>query len=355
MAKKNSRALPSPCSATCFCGIDVSKKHLDAHLRFGTDGRSRRFANSSQGWKELLAWALLLADGPVHFCLESTGTYGLGIASFLADSGEFVSVVNPRFVKHFAVGARLQNKTDRSDARVIAEYCRLMRPLLWELRDPRLRELDLLLRRLDDLDSLEGQERNRLEQAGLPDFVYDSVTRLLGEIRAERLLVLLEIRKAQEALPEVRAMVMALVPEPGIGELTALRVLSAFGYDPDRFESAEQAAASTGLNPVRKESGTFVGKSRTSKCGNADFRGNLYMSALAAIQYNDAVRDRYLSLVERGKLKRVALVAAMRKLVMLCHGILTRFVWGIPPVYNGDKTRYLDLFGKQKRIPDLTS
>jgi transposase len=123
-------------------GIDVSKDSLDACLLL-PQGKERRFAfaNDARGHAALLAWADRHADGSaLHFCLEATGPYGEALAGSLFTSGLFVSVVNPARVKYHGVALGQGNKTDRADARLIAQYARDRRPPAWQPPSPEVRE-----------------------------------------------------------------------------------------------------------------------------------------------------------------------------------------------------------------------
>src|SRR5688572_17261270 len=111
-------------AATHFAGIDVSKDTLDACLLLpGGRAKEATFANDPKGHAALLAWADRHAKGAaVHFCLEATGPYSEAIATYLADAGQLVSVVNPTRVKYAGLARGRGNKTDKADARLIADY-----------------------------------------------------------------------------------------------------------------------------------------------------------------------------------------------------------------------------------------
>jgi len=336
----------------CFIGIDVSKKSLDVCLWKAAGKPShRRFVNSSSGFRELTSWCESQAAlSSCHFCLESTGTYGLGIASFLADSKLLVSVENPRFIKHFAIGAKIQNKTDKTDALAIARYCQERAPGPWTLGDPALRELDLLLKRLSDLDALERRESNRLECSYLPESVRTSIQRVVKGLQDETQLIQGELETRIQGMPLLLGMVRALVREHAVGELTALRILAHMGFDPRTFQSAQQAAAAAGLNPVKRESGKTKQATHISKHGDPAFRAQLHMVAVVATKYNPRVKAFYEKRLESGMSKLAAVTACARKLLMICYGILKAHLRGEEPTYSGPKSRYINLRGKQRRL-----
>src|SRR3954462_5477217 len=122
-------------------GIDVSKNTLDTSLLAGAKPRSRSFANSSEGWNQLIAWLAKEKVRQVHACLEATGRYSLGIALALHEAGHVVSLVNPAQIRDFARTKRGRNKTDKVDAAHIREYAELFKPRPWTPPSPALRRL----------------------------------------------------------------------------------------------------------------------------------------------------------------------------------------------------------------------
>src|SRR6202795_2888307 len=112
-------------------GIDLSKNTFDASLGAGTKARSKSFANSPDGWHQLIAWLGKHKIGQVHACLEATGRHGLGIALAHHEAGHVVSIVNPAQIRDFARTKLGRNKTDQVDASHIREYCELFKPQPW--------------------------------------------------------------------------------------------------------------------------------------------------------------------------------------------------------------------------------
>ena len=118
-------------------GIDVSKTTLDTSLLADAKPRSRSFANSPDGWRQLIAWLTEHKIRQVHACLEATGRYSLGIALALHEAGHVVSLVNPAQIRDFARTKLGRNKTDPVDAAPIREYAELFKPRPWtHLRRP---------------------------------------------------------------------------------------------------------------------------------------------------------------------------------------------------------------------------
>lgn len=309
---------------TLFVGIDVSKATLDVALLREDGGlASLQVPNSPPGHKALLERARKEARGaPLHFCMEVTASYHHGLALFLVEAGERVSVENPRRVKHFAAADGQAHKTDRADARAIARYARAMRPAPWRLSEPHLRELVALDRRLTELGAMRTQETNRLESACLPPLVQEGVAASVRAFDEQARLLERRIEAILQENAALAAQVELLQSVPGIGKRAAVGLLAEAG-DLSAYERAEDLAARLGLNPVHHRSGSSVrGKSRISKAGNAHARSRLYMPTVVAIRHNPPVRAFYERLVENHKPKKAALLAAERKLVMLCYGVL---------------------------------
>lgn len=307
-----------------FVGIDVSKATLDvAVLREGGKAAQLRYPNTPAGHKGLLERARRLARGSeLHFCMEVTASYHQGIALFLVEAGELVSVENPRRVKHFWAADGGVQKTDRADARAIARYAQVMDPPRWRLSEPHLRELVALDRRITELKGMQTQETNRLESPCLPPIVAQGVLASVAEFRRQVDALEGRIREILSENEPLSAQVELLRSVPGIGRRAAVGLLVEAG-DLSAYESAQDLAARLGLNPVQRRSGsTLNGRTRISKAGNAHARSRMYMPTVVAIRVNPPVRDFYARLVANHKPKKSALLAAERKLVMVCYGVL---------------------------------
>jgi transposase len=164
-----------------FVGIDVSKDSLDACLLLPT-GRQRQapFANDAAGFAALLDWADRHADGSaLHFCLEATGPYSEAPALALAQAGRHVSVANPARVKAHAAAGGQANKTDPADARAIAAFARYRRPPAWQPPRPEVRQLQGLVRRVEDLVEMAAREKGRLASPALTKSARRSVQRTI--------------------------------------------------------------------------------------------------------------------------------------------------------------------------------
>jgi transposase len=311
-------------AATAFVGIDVSKDTLDACLLLpGGRTKSSTFANDPRGHAALLAWADRHAGGnALHFCMESTGSYSEAPATHLASDGRLVSVANPARVKYAGLARGRGNKTDRADARLIAEYAAREKPKAWQPPTPEVRELQALVRRIDDLTEMAAREKCRLASHALTTSARRSITRTLRLLEKEATRVREqadELVAASESLSADRALLESI---PGVGGPTATTILAELPAV-ERLPCAQSAAAYCGLSPREYQSGTSVRKrTRLSKAGNARLRKALFMPTQTAVRFNPLLKGFFERLVEAGKTPMQAIGACMRKLVMICYGVL---------------------------------
>lgn len=305
-------------------GIDVSKAKLDlAVLVPGKKPLSFTVDNTPSGHRKALERAGKAAAGlPLHFCMEATASYHLPFALFLVEAGGLVSVENPRQVKHFGLAMGALQKTDRADALTIARYAERMAPKPWKLADPVCRELVALDRRVTELKAMAVQETNRLEQPCLPRLVVEGVAASVRAFQEQVTALDARIDELVEASEELSAQARLLETVPGVGRRAAVGLLAEAG-DLSCYAAAQDLAARFGLNPLQRKSGSSVkGRTKISKAGNAHARARLYMPALVATKRNPVVKAFYERLLARHMPPKAALVAAERKLVMICYGVL---------------------------------
>ena len=310
--------------AMAYIGIDISKATFDACLlRHQGKPLHKAFSNSDNGFRKLLRWVeSQAADTQLRFCMEATGVLGNALAMFLAEAGLCVSVENPARIKHFGISLGNGNKTDKADALTIALYCRDRQPAAWRLAAPEMRELVALLRRYESLQSLLQQEQCRLAEPALIPTVKQSLEQTISFLQEEMRKLHEAIEQHVDSLPQLRRDKALLETIPGIGRLTALRILAELP-DVSQFDRAQAAAAYGGLNPREYRSGSSVHhRTRMSKSGNKRLRKALYLPAVCAVRCNPLVREIYQRLLAAGKPKMVALGAAMRKLLMIAYGVL---------------------------------
>ena len=164
-------------------GIDVAKLKLDVALVSAGKTRTKKFDNSPQGFQLLQTWLTSLHLTQVHACLEATGTYGEAVTHFLHAAGHLVSVVNPFSIKGYAASKMQRNKTDKADARLIADFCLTQNPDRWFPPTPQVVELQALTRRIEMLEEMLQMEKNRLDVA--PAKTKPSIRRIIKTLSRE--------------------------------------------------------------------------------------------------------------------------------------------------------------------------
>jgi transposase len=303
-------------------GIDVAKEILDIVLSDGIHMNHSQFQNTQKGYELLEMWLQKQRANDIHVCLEATGQYGDGVAEYLYLRGFTVSVVNPARIKHYGNSKLRRNKTDKADAQLIAEYCLSQKPVVWSPPPASFKDLQALVRHLEDLQVTRQQEVNRLASGIHTTIVIDSLRALLAFLDEQIKQTKKAIQDHIEQYEELRRMRALLVTIPGIGKLTAAKLLGEIRNILD-FQNARQLAAYAGLTPRNFLSGTSVHKkSRLSKTGNANLRHILYMPAIVAKSHNPIIRIFCDRLSQSGLKPMEVIGAAMRKLLHLVYGIL---------------------------------
>lgn len=303
-------------------GIDVAKAKLDCALRL-TSGKFRHKVvdNTPAGFKTLDDWLTKESAAALQVCMEATGIYWEAVAEHLAARPETtVSVVNPAQIKAFGASRMVRTKTDKVDAKLIAQFCAERTPEPWQAPTPAERTLRALVLRLDALQAMRTQESNRLEVAR--ESVAEGIAKHLTWLDDEIARLSKAIRDHIDNDPTLKDKHRLLDSIPGLGERTTA-VLLAFLAEPARFENARQVAAFAGLDPRQHESGSSVrGKPRLSKVGHSFLRKALYMPAMVALYRTDWGKVFRERLASQGKPPMLIIGAMMRKLVQVSYGVL---------------------------------
>jgi transposase len=303
-------------------GIDVAKAKLDCALRL-PEGKLRHkvVENSPSGFQALSTWLAKQGAQTVHACMEATGIYWEAVAEYLAGREGFtVSVINPAQIKAFGVSRMVRTKTDKADAKLIAEFCFERRPEPWQAPAPAEQILRALVLRLEALQAMRTQESNRLEVArpALKDSIATHIEWIDGEIAR----IIQSIRDHIDNDPALRDKQRLLDSVPGLGERT-IAALLAFYATPGRFGNARQAVAFAGLDPRQHESGSSVkGTPRMSKVGHTFLRKALYMPAMVTLYRTGWGKEFRRRLATAGKPPMLIIGAMMRKLVHVAFGVL---------------------------------
>lgn len=298
-------------------GIDVAKAQLDVAM-VGAPAEPVQFVNEMEGHLALLAWIQPLA--PQLVVMEATGGYEAPLACALQAAGLAVAVVNPRQAHAFAKALGHLAKTDRIDAAALAELgrtliarddlARYLRPLA----SPEQRVLAALVTRRRQLVTMLHMERQRLALA-LPE-VRASVQALIKAIQKQ--LHDVDRDLTQHVTAHFAELDRLLQSAGGIGPVASATLIAEL---PELGRlGRRQIAALVGVAPMACDSGTMH-RRRRIRGGRFELRRTLYMATLAATRHNPIIRAYYRRLVDAGKLKKVALVACMRKLITILNAM----------------------------------
>lgn len=299
--------------AQTYIGIDVAKGHLDVHAL--PSGEAWQSANDPDGIDDLVARVTAL--GPALVVLEASGKYEAPCAAALAASGVPVAVVNPRQARDFGKSTGRLAKTDTLDAAMLALFAERVRPEPRPLPDAESQALAAILARRRQLITMMVAEKNRAHVAA--PSVRKSVAKHVRWLERELAGVDGDLTDAIRESAAWRAKDDLLRAVPGVGRVLATTLLADLP-ELGRLNRREIAAL-VGVAPLNRDSGMHRGQ-RSVWGGRATVRTALYMGALAAVRSNPPVRALYLRLVAKGKPKKVALVACMRKLLVTCNAVI---------------------------------
>ena len=295
-------------------GIDVAKASLDLH--FLPSGQSHTLSNSSAGRQQLRK--LLPETDRCLIVLEATGGYEREVVADLLDAGYRVAVINPRRARDFAKALGLTAKTDRIDARVLANFALKVQPAPREKTPEKQAEIQQLVARRRQLIDLRTQESNRWETA-TAKAAKRSIQAVLNTLERQ----IRDIEKAIEALVESdddwRHKTQLIESVPGLGTVTATTILADV---PELGRlNRQQVSALVGLASYNNDSGPRTGK-RSISGGRKDVRCVLYMAALAARRCNPVIKAFADRLTQHGKPFKVVLTACMRKLLVILNALV---------------------------------
>jgi transposase len=296
-----------------YVGIDVSKDHLDVAVASGEKGW--QVPNSEAGLQAV--GEELAALHPVLVVLEATGGLELPVLGSLAAREMPVVAVNPRQVREFGRSMGKLAKTDGIDAHLLALFAERVRPPVRPLPGEAAQTLGALMARRRQLVEMLTAEKNRMGSALKPlrkgiqqhiDWLSQSLAELDGEL-GDFLRQSPIWREKEDLLKSV----------PGVGDVLARTLVAEL---PELGQlNRKQIAALAGVAPFNRDSGKMRGK-RAVWGGRAPVRAALYMATLTATRFNPVIRIFYQRLLAAGKLKKVALVACMRKLLTILNAML---------------------------------
>lgn len=294
-------------------GIDVGKTFLDIYIL--ELNRYWRTDNTRSDIRELVK--MLKRFNVDRIVVEATGGYERKVVEALAEVELPVVVVQPMNIRQFAKAQGVLAKTDKIDARVIAQFAAIMQPEVRKISSKKVRYIRDLLARKRQLMESRTQELNRLHKA---DKLLEAThRRLIKVLDKEVEWVNTRLTKEVAQVTEWEHTYQLLLTVPGIGAGVAHTLL---GELPELGSlTNRQVGALCGLAPYNRDSGAMRGKRRI-KGGRAPIRTMLYMAMLSAIQCNSVIQRFYNRLVAEGKHKKVALTACMRKMMTILNAMV---------------------------------
>ena len=303
-----------------YVGIDVSKARLDIGVRVGDEKwvgsqLATAYPNDEAGHSELRQALVKLQ--PALVVMEATGGLEAPAAATLMASGIKVAIVNPRQARDFARALGVLAKTDRVDAQVLAYFGQALRPAVRAPKSEQVVQLEATLTRRRQLVVMATAESNRCASA--PPQIARQIKRHLDFLDKQIEQANLDLAQLIAQNPPMQRKADLITSVPGVGSVTATTMLAELpelGTLPSK-----QLSALVGVCPFSKESGTMRGR-RSIWGGRGSVRAALYMATLVATRHNPVIQAFYAKLLAAGKLKKVAVVACMHKLLNILNAMV---------------------------------
>jgi transposase len=300
-------------SSENYVGIDVSKDKLDVAM-WG-EKKCLEVVNSKKGVTKLVKQMLALA--PTLIVVEATGGYEEAVVLALFEAGLPVALVSPQRVRQYARAKGLLAKTDQIDAQVLADFGKQLQPRLFVGKSEERRRLSGLLGRRKQLNEMLQAEKNRLRTQDLR--LQKSLKCVIRCLKAELEAIDEEIEQFLREHKDLEEQEKLLRTAKSIGRVTAATLLADL---PELGQlDRKEIAALVGVAPMNQDSGRKRGHRKTQG-GRPEVRSALYMSALTGIRYNPILKAQYDHLLKRGKEKKVAITACMRKMLTILNAMM---------------------------------
>jgi transposase len=297
-----------------WIGVDVAKDSVEVHVSPG--GETFGCATDTTGMRELVRRLKPLA--PRIVAMEATGGLEGVVAAVCDEAGLPIAIVNPRQVRKFAEGIGRLAKTDKIDAAVIAHFAKVIELAPRPVPRPEQVELRALLARRQQLVEMKVAETQR-EARAANKLLRRSHTAMLRQLAAEIARIEKAIGQIIDGSPLFRGKEDLLRGIPGIGSIVARTLIAEL---PELGTvNRHEIAALAGLAPYSRDSGKFRGK-RWIRAGRPRVRALLYVAAMAAIRGHGPMAVFYRRLVDAGKVKSVALIATMRRMLVIANAML---------------------------------
>lgn len=294
-------------------GVDTGKCQLDIYIRpldiFFT------VTNDTDGIQKAIKQ--IKKHKPERIVIEATGRLEMAFILACAKASLPFVIANPINVKRFAGAIGQKAKTDKLDAKLIAHYSEAIKPKLSTLKPENMRLMSDLVARRNQLLAMQTMEKNRIQI--LPKHLTSTIKPILTTLKNQIEKVEKKIIELIENCPEYQDRNEILQSMKGIGKIASASIISnlpELGYITNK-----QASALVGVAPMNKESGRYKGM-RKIQGGRAQVRTVLYMAMMSAIQSNHVFKETYQRLVTSGKPKKVAIIACIRKMIVILNSML---------------------------------
>ena len=315
-----------------FCvGIDVSKDSLECSYGSLTESgeplfsKVQKFTNSTQGFTKLLEWAKKKNDPKeIFFLMEATGVYYENLAYWLHEKNLSVSVVLPNKVNYFTKSYNIKTKTDSVDAKLLCRMGLERKLDHWNMPSLQMRTLKILTRDYrslkDKLTMTKNQLHAKVNSYKCPATVVKRLKQQIKLLEKQISQVVNEIKRVVKNDNVLDQRIRKVETIPGVGFMTIACILgetNAFAL----VSNSKQLVSYCGFDLQHRQSGLQAGKTTISKKGNSFIRAALYMPALSSLQYNPSLKTFYNRLAEKKAIKKIAVTAVARKLLVLIYTI----------------------------------
>jgi transposase len=296
-----------------FVGIDVAKEKLDIAVLGET--KASQVTNDEKGITSLVKKMQKLAPGLI--VIEATGGYQRAVVLGLYEAGLPVAVVNPARVRQYARACGLLAKTDKLDAFNLAEFGKQVKPRQFEAKSEAGRYASALLVRRRQVEEMLKAEKSRLRTVHAD--MRASLERTIEVMKEEIKHLEKDLDRFMKEHADWQEQEQILCSAKGVGRVTAATLLAEL---PELGKlDRKKIAALVGLAPMNADSGKKRGYRKT-KGGRMEVRNVLYMSTLVATRFNPLIQAQYQQLLKRGKVKKVALTACMRKFLTILNAMM---------------------------------
>ncbi len=312
-----------------FVGVDVAKDHLDIHLH--PLNKAFRVVNSAFGRRDLVK--KLSPYNIQQVVCESSGGYGFRMITKLKKANFNVWQVDQKRIKAFIASEGVKAKTDPIDAKMIALFASQKKRsyVQYDLSEDEL-DISSLVRRKADVTAIISNEKKRYKAPKQTTFCKKNINIHIRLLQREIQKIEKRIKSIVKSSSLLQKKVQIITSVPGVGDATAAALIAEMP-EMGKNITHKRAAALLGVAPYTQQSGNHFGHARISE-GRALPRNLVYMSALTGVRCNPVLKEFYGRLREAGKPAKVALVAAMNKLITILNAMLRdESLWREPKKY----------------------